>query len=142
MSARRPAPPSGMAPPATATLPDGVVLDLQPLAREITDRHLRRHPEDIERYGDLARAWGVHDNQHLVNWAVLDADGAVSFQDQVAWLANVLGSRGYPLANLADNLDTAAQATRELIESDHTAQLAGTLEAGAGLVRSLGPSTS
>lgn len=142
MSARRPAPPSGMPPPVTATLPDGVVLDLRPLACEITDRHLLRHPEDTERYGDLARDWGVHDTQHLVNWAVLDGVGAVSFQEQVAWLANVLGSRGYPLANLADNLDTAAQATRELVQSDHTAQLAGTLEAGAAHVRGLGPPPS
>jgi hypothetical protein len=96
-----------MAPPVKATLPDGVVVDLGPLAREITDRHLRRHPEDTERYGDLAREWGVHDNQHLVNWAVLDVGGALSFEEQAAWLANVLGSRGYPLANLADNRSRA-----------------------------------
>jgi hypothetical protein len=131
-----------MAPPVKATLPDGVVVDLGPLAREITDRHLRRHPEDTERYGDLAREWGVHDNQHLVNWAVLDVGGALSFEEQVAWLANVLGSRGYPLANLADNLDTAAQATRELVESDHAAQLAGTLKAGAAFVRGSGSQSS
>jgi hypothetical protein len=126
-----------MAPPPTATLPDGVVLELEPLAEEITDRHLRRHPEDVERYGDLARAWGVHDAQHVLSWAVLDADGALSFQEQIAWLANVLSSRGYPLANLVDNLDTAAQATRELVDSGHAARLAGTLEAGATLVRGL-----
>ncbi len=142
MSGRRPARPSGMAPPMTATLPDGVVLDLRPLAREITDRHLRLHPEDTERYGDLAREWGIHDTQHLVNWAALDADGALSFQEQVTWLANVLDSRGYPLANLADNLATAAQATRELVESEHAAELAGTLAAGAALVRGMGPSAS
>jgi hypothetical protein len=126
-----------MVPPVTATLPDGVVLELRPLAAEITDRHLRRHPEDTERYGDVARDWGIHDNQHLLNWAVLDARGALSFQEQVAWLANVLGSRGYPLANLADNLDTAAQTTRELVLSDHTPEVAGTLQAGAAFVRGL-----
>jgi hypothetical protein len=138
MTERRVAPPSGMPPPTTATLPDGVVLKLRPLASEITDRHLSRHPEDIERYGDVARDWCIHDNQHLVNWAVLDARGALSFQEQLAWLANVLGSRGYPLANLADNLETAAQATRELVSSDHTTEVAGTLQAGAKFVRGLG----
>jgi hypothetical protein len=142
MSDRRVAPPSGMAPPATATLPDGVVLDLRPLACEITDRHLSRHPEDVERYGDVARDWGVHDNQHLINWAVLDARGALSFEEQLGWLANVLGSRGYPLANLADNLETAAETTRELVTSGHTTQVAGTLEAGAEFVRGLGSQTS
>jgi hypothetical protein len=121
-----------MAPPATATLPDGVVLELDGLAGEITDRHLRCHPEDVERYGELARAWGIHDTQHLVNWAVLDATGALSFQEQVAWLASVLGSRGY----------TAAQTTRELVQSAHAGRVAGTLEAGAAFVRGLDVSTS
>ena len=126
-----------MAPPATATLPDGVLLELRPLACEITDRHLRRHPEDVERYGDVAREWGIHDNQHLVNWAVLDARGVLSFPEQLRWLANVLGSRGYPLANLADNLKTGAQVIRDQVTSDHMTQLAGTLEAGAELVGEL-----
>ncbi|HXD65427.1 MAG TPA: hypothetical protein VNV17_12465 [Solirubrobacteraceae bacterium] len=134
MSARRPAPPSGMAPPVTATLPDGVVLELRPLAGEITERHLHRHPEDVERYGDLAREWGIHDNQHLVNWAVLDVRGVLSFPEQLRWLANVLDGRGYPLANLADNLQTGAEVIRERVTSDHTTALADTLEAGAELV--------
>jgi hypothetical protein len=135
MSGRRPAPPSGMAPPVTATLPDGVALELQPLASEITERHLRRHPEDVERYGDLARVWCIHDNQHLVNWAVLDVRGVLSFSEQLRWLANVLDSRGYPLANLADNLQTGAHVVRERVTSDHTGALADTLEAGTELVR-------
>jgi hypothetical protein len=126
-----------MAPPTSATLPDGTVLDLHGLACEISDRHLRRHPEDTERYGEVARDWCVHDNQHLLNWAALDATGALSFQEQLAWLANVLGSRGYPLPSLADNLETAAQVAREEIVSEHVARVAGTLEAGAAFVRGL-----
>jgi hypothetical protein len=126
-----------MAPPVAATLPDGVVLDLRSLAAEITDRHLRRHPDDVERYGEVARQWGIHDNQHLVNWAVFDARGLLSFPEQLEWLANVLGSRGYPLANLADNLEIGAQVMRELVDSEHAGELADTLEAGAGQVRGL-----
>jgi len=61
MSERRLAPPTGMAPPVTATLPDGVVLELRPLAREITDRHLLRHAGDLQRYGGTAREWCTHD---------------------------------------------------------------------------------
>jgi hypothetical protein len=101
MSTRRPAPPSGMAPPTVARLPDGSDVELRPLAQRITDAHLRRHPEDVERYGaELARDWGVHDNQHLLEWAIGDID----LLAQVAWLARVLDARGYPVANLADNL--------------------------------------
>jgi len=65
-------PPSGgMAPPSTATLANGTRLDLVALAREITEEHLARHPGELERYGDAVRAWCVHDNQHLLNWAAL-----------------------------------------------------------------------
>jgi len=35
MNERGLAPPTGMPPPVTATLPDGVMLELRPLAREI-----------------------------------------------------------------------------------------------------------
>lgn len=68
---------------------------------------------------------------------MLDAADALSFQEQLAWLANVLGSRGYPLPNLADDLETAAEVTRELVKSQHTTQLADTLLDGARLVRGL-----
>lgn len=54
------------------------------------------------------------------------------------WLANVLGRRGYPLANLADNLETGAQVMRELVDSHRAPELAATLESGAELVRGLG----
>ena len=60
------------------------------------------------------------------------------FRSSCAWLANVLDSRGYPLANLADNLQTGAEVMRERVTSDHTTALADTLEAGAELVRGLG----
>ena len=107
-AARLRPPSGGMAPPTTATLPDGTPLDLIPLAREIADAHLARHPEEVEHYGDAVRAWCVHDNQHLLNWAALDLAGAVDFDAQLRWLANVLTSRGYPLESVADDLRTAA----------------------------------
>ena len=118
------------------------MLELRPLAREITDRHLLRHAEDLQRYGETGREWCTHDNQHLINWAVLAVRDALSFHEQLAWLANVLTSRGYPLTNLADNLETAAETTRQLIKSDHTAQLASALATGAQFIRGLGYSES
>jgi hypothetical protein len=142
MNERGLAPPTGMAPPVTATLPDGVVLELRPLAREITDRHLLRHAEDLQRYGGPGREWCTHDNQHLISWAVLAVCDVLSFHEQLAWLANVLSSRGYPLANLADNLETAAETARQLITSNHAAQLASELETGAQFIRGLGDSES
>src|SRR5947209_8937503 len=102
-----------MPPPDRAALPDGVVLDLRELATEISSVHLARHPDDVARYGEAGREWCIHDNQHLLNWAVLDVCGGLDFGAQVAWLAGVLGSRGYPLANLADDLEVAADIVQQ-----------------------------
>ncbi len=98
--------PGGMPPPAVAELADGTTVDLLALAELVTERHLARHAEDTARYGDdLARAWCTHDNQHVLQWAVQDAD----LDGQLAWLAGLLDARGYPVANLIDNVATAAE---------------------------------
>ena len=68
---------------------------------------------------------------------MLAVSGALSFREQLAWLANVLASRGYPLGNLADNLETAAETTRQLVTSSHTEQLVRALEMGAQFIREL-----
>ena len=127
-------PPSGgMAPPVTVTLPDGTPLDLIPLAREIADEHLARHPEELERYGPAVRDWCTHDNQHLLNWAALDVAGKVDFDVQLSWLAGVLSARGYPLENLADNLRAAA-GVLERRDGEAAQAVAGRLTAAADSV--------
>jgi hypothetical protein len=103
----RTAPPSGWPPPTEAQL-GGVRVALEPLAAAIADRYFERFPEDLDRYGDAARAWELHDTQHLLNWAIGDVEGSVDLEQQVAWLARVLAARDFPLEHLAGNLDLAA----------------------------------
>ena len=129
---RRVAPPSGMPPPSVATLPDGTAVELRPLAQSIADAHLRRHPEDVERYGaDLARDWCTHDHQHVLAWAAGDID----LDGQLAWLARVLGARGYPVANLIDSLDTAAQTLERELATDAAREVSDRLRAAAARLR-------
>ena len=120
--------------PRHATLPDGQVLDLHGLATEISAEHLARHADDLARYGEVGRDWCVHDNQHLLNWAVLDVCGGLDFGPQVAWLAGVLGSRGYPLESLADDLRVAAQTVRRRVAGGHASRLAEVLERGIDFI--------
>jgi hypothetical protein len=122
-------PAGGLTPPVVATLPDGTQLDLLPLARQIAAEHLARHPEELERYGDAVRAWCIHDNQHLLNWAALDLAGAGKLEAQLRWLGNVLTSRGYPLRSLVDDLHIAGSLLRRDPSSDAKRALAGRLEA-------------
>jgi len=109
---RRLAPPSG-SPAPTAVRLAGQEISLGPLAELVADRYFREFPQDLERYGDAARAWEIHDTSHCLRWAVLDAEGSANLQREVNWLAGVLVSRGFPLEHLARNLELAGDVIDE-----------------------------
>ena len=132
MSARRPARPGGWPPPDTATLA-GAQVALNPLAIAVSERYFERHPDDLERYGELAREWEIHDTQHLLNWAIGDVEGHADLSKQVGWLAGVLEARGFPLDHLASNLDLAADVSAERIGGGGA--VAERLRSAAALVR-------
>ena len=110
---RRPDPPSGMPPPVWAPLPGGGRADLRGLAERVAHRYFEAHPEHVERYGPAGWEWCVHDTQHLINWAVLDAGGYVTLDEHVSWLAGVLAAREFPLDALRDHLTIIAGVLRE-----------------------------
>ena len=110
----RTAPPSGWPPPTEAQLA-GARIELEPLAAVIADRYFERFPGDLERYGDLARQWEIHDTQHLLSWAIGDVEGFVDLDKQAAWLARVLSARDFPLEHLAVNLELAADVVDEQV---------------------------
>jgi hypothetical protein len=135
MSARpRPAAPSGEPPPRRARLGDGTELDLEVLAAEVCARYRAEFPDEQERYGEAGHLWCLHDNQHLLNWAALDAAGLIALDDQVAWLARVLEAREFPLDRLARDLDIAATVVGERVGGADDAATA--LAAAASMVRS------
>jgi hypothetical protein len=130
-------PPSGYPPPAHAWLRDGPMLDLRSLAEEICRRYRSEFPDEQERYGDAGMAWCVHDNQHLLNWAITEANGYGGFKRQVGWLAGVLEARDFPLDRLARDLEIAAAVLGEDGTRRPAAQI---LADGARLVRASPPS--
>jgi hypothetical protein len=126
------APPSGSPAPETATLA-GRSIALRPLAEAVADRYFAQFPDDLERYGDAARAWEVHDTQYCLQWAVLDVEGGADVEREVAWLANVLRSRGFPLERLARNLELAADVVAEQVAEPGPAVADRLRAAAAGL---------
>jgi hypothetical protein len=131
--------PSGMAAPHEVPSPagDGRVLDLIALAKSVCSRYYEEFTDEDERYGDAGRAWCVHDNQHLLNWAALDAAGSVDLDSQVAWLARVLEARDFPLDRLARNLDLGAAVVRD-DGGEGAEAMAQALEGAARMVRERG----
>lgn len=131
---RPPGAPSGGAPPTSATLPDGSLLELLPIAREIARRHRLEFPDEADRYGDRGLEWCVYDNQWLLSWAIMAAAGWVDFHAQLAWLAVILESRGYPVARLARDLEIAADVTTYTVIAEPD-PLRGVLLSGAEAIR-------
>jgi hypothetical protein len=107
-------PPSGAPAPVTAELRNGEELYLRTLAHEICRRYRDEFPDEQARYGDAGMAWCLHDNQHLLNWAVAESNGYGGFEQQLTWLAAVLQARDFPLERLARDLDIAATVLNEL----------------------------
>jgi hypothetical protein len=81
----------------------------------------------------VARAWEIHDTQHLLNWAVGDVEGHVDLERQVSWLAGVLEARDFPLEHLAGNLELAADVVEASV--DGGAVVAARLRDAAARVR-------
>ena len=125
-------PPSGHPPPAEATLPDGTKLDLVALARAVCTLYRDEYPDEGERYGDAGMAWCVHDNRHILNWAVLTLDDPSGFEKEIGWLAGVLGARDFPLDRLARDLEIAADVVGQRVPD---ANLAAQVRSGIPAVR-------
>ena len=106
---RRTAPPSGAAAPIDVEAPDGTIVDVRELAKDVCGRYRDEFPDERERYGDAGHQWCVHDNQYLIHWAILDVRGTASLGDQVTWLARVLHARDFPLDRLRRDLELAAE---------------------------------
>jgi len=135
VTARRPPnPPSGQAPPGRARLADGTEVDLTALAVEVCARYRAEFPDEDERYGEAGELWCRHDNQHIVNWAVLHTQGYVVLDEQVAWLAKVLEAREFPLDRLARDLEIAGDVVRAEVPGADAA--ADALSTAAAMVRS------
>ena len=115
-------PPGGSPPPTSATF-DGERIALTPLAEAVAERYFAEFPGDLERYGDAGRAWEIHDTLYCLNWALLDVQGYTSLEKQITWLAGILATRDFPLAQLARNLELAADVAEERIGAPVAARL-------------------
>ena len=114
-SRTRVAPPSGgMPPPERVQLATGEIVALYTVASEVAARHRAEFPDEAERYGAAGLEWCIHDNQHLLNWAILEAQIPGLLERNVRWLAEVLAARDYALDRLARNLTIAGDVLAEL----------------------------
>lgn len=141
MTGRRLRPPSGVEDAPRRSAPIGTrgpSLDLIALATEICRRYREEFPDERGRYGDAGLQWCVHDNQHLLNWAVEATNGHLDVNFEVSWLASVLEARGFPIERLARDLELGAVVVLEQVSGAPGATLSQVLADTAVFVQSHG----
>jgi hypothetical protein len=131
---RRLSPPTGQPPPARATGPNGTELDLVTVARSACEKYDLEFPDERERYGPAGMDWCRHDNQHLLNWAVLSLTAGVDYERELAWLARVLEARDFPLPRLVRGLELLAEACSSIYPTETA--VADRVRSGAAFVAS------
>lgn len=129
-----PDPPSGWPPPVSSCTPDGREIDLVRVAQRVCLGFVAEFPDYATRYGPAGVPWCLHDNQHILNWAILSLHGSVEFEHELAWLARVLEAREFPLAQLVRGLELLAGAVRE--EYPDLAEVAERIDSGAAFLAS------
>ena len=138
----RPAPPSGVVPPAWFELDGGTRVDLGPLAGRLCGLYFTAYPDDVERYGSAGQAWCDHDSRYLLAWALEDARiGAVDCVAQVQWLGRVLAARDFPLERLTRHVEMTAEVVRTAGLGELGEQAARRLELAAGSLSADPPSS-
>ena len=93
--------------------PGGCEIDLVRVARRACLGFVAECPDYATRYGPAGMPWCVHDNQHILNWAILSLHGTVDLEHELAWLARVLEAREFPLAWLVRGVQLLCAAMRE-----------------------------
>jgi hypothetical protein len=103
-------PRGGTPPPDRALLDGGEAAFLAPLAHETTVRYGAEFPDERERYGDAWFDWCLHDTQWILSWA---AAGEDVLDAQLAWLAELLAARDFPLERVRRCVELAADVVDE-----------------------------
>jgi methanogenic corrinoid protein MtbC1 len=85
-----------------------------PVAEEVTNAFLARHPEWKERYGDRARQFGIQDAGYHQDFlaAAIETGELETFRDYGVWAARMLMARDIAPGFLAENLEQVGQALR------------------------------
>jgi hypothetical protein len=135
VAVNRPIPgPSGERPPTTAISPRGQELDLVAVAKLTCSAYDAEFADERARYGPAGMQWCLHDNQHLLNWAVMSLTYGISFEHELAWLAGILERRAFPLERLARDLELLSSALTSTYPDEQ--EVAERIKEGAAFIAS------
>ena len=107
------------------------------IATRANDVFLARHPDWVTRYGDVAASRGIADAVYHVEFlaGALETGETAAFTDYVAWLLDVLQSRGISAESVVESLELVGHEALEVLTGDTRASLESMLGAGVARAR-------
>lgn len=102
---------SGLLLPERVVMAQEIVAARERVAAAVTAEFLVRHPDWVTRYGDRARARGIEDGCHHINFlaSAIESGAVAAFCDYARWCQRLLGGFGIAPHFLAENLQQIAQ---------------------------------
>jgi len=110
------------------------------LAEAVTAEFLERHPDWVDRYGDLARVRGVEDALFHLDFlaGAVESGSPEAFADYGRWTAGMLAARDIAPRFLAENLRQIRAALEPHFDAADFAFVREYLDAGIDAVREVG----
>jgi MerR family transcriptional regulator, light-induced transcriptional regulator len=107
------------------------------IAQRVTNQFLERHPDWVERYGDLARERGVEDALFHVDFlaGAVESGSPGAFPDYARWTAGVLEARGIAPRFLVENLEQVRDLLAERMPDGDRDFVRSTVDAGLAGIR-------
>lgn len=102
---------------------------------------LERHPDWFARFGEAASRRGVEDSAYHVEFLAggLETGEAGAFTDYVAWLTDVLVSRGIARESVAESLELVGREALAVVSGPTREALERMLDAGIARATRVGP---
>ena len=122
----------------------GAILERkEPVARSVTEEFLERHPDWLERYGELARIKGIEDAVFHAEFlaGALIAGSPESFADYARWTSRMLNARGIDPSFVAENIEQIGTAYVSDLSGDEARVIEEYVEAGRAAAVETGAET-
>jgi methanogenic corrinoid protein MtbC1 len=105
-----------------------------PVAREVTDQFLERHPDWQARYGERARQFGIEDAGFHQDFlaAAIESGELQPLNEYGEWAARMLGARNMEARFLAENFEQIGQALRSRLPAPDAEIVDGYIRSVAG----------
>lgn len=102
------------------------------VAEEVTRDFLERHPDWVERYGDLARLRGVEDATFHLDFLAGAVEGGSpeAFADYGRWTAGMLAARNISPPFLVENFEQIREALADRLDPDVNGVVRAVVQAG------------